>query len=79
MAKNDGGPALPHEEKWVDQNRFEQSRTQPGMSLRDWFAGQYLAGLASDPSYDNTSFAAIADEAYLAADAMVAKREKPNG
>lgn len=35
---NDGGPAFPTE-KW------ECVETIPGMSLRDWFAGQAVIGL----------------------------------
>jgi hypothetical protein len=48
-----------------------------GMSLRDWFAGQALAGFASTignvigPKWD-----IMAQDAYDAADAMIAEREK---
>ena len=37
---NDGGPAFPGQNTGIDYNN--------GMNLRDWFAGQILAGLAGD-------------------------------
>lgn len=47
------------------------------MSLRDWFAGQALAGItasiacsAANPTYDD-----VARKAYAQADAMLAVRE----
>lgn len=45
MAKNDGGPAFPC--KWENPNGVPF--TEFGMSLRDWFAGQALAGLLASP------------------------------
>ncbi len=50
-------------------------RVETGMSLRDWFAGQALIGLASNPAatrIKNNEEAAAA--AYLVADAMLAAR-----
>lgn len=50
-----------------------------GMSLRDWFAGQALAGLASNCTADGLSTwlpDSIARRAYDYADAMLAAREK---
>ena len=67
---NDGGPAFPalwHEEHYASK----------GMSLRDWFAGQALAGLAANCD-DNgrSSWCAVplAARAYEIADAMIAAR-----
>ncbi len=75
----DGGPAFPTE-KW------ECVESLPGMSLRDWFAGQFLAGQAA--SHD--AAVAISERshklgmqphlyaarmAYAHADAMLAARE----
>ena len=59
---NDGGPAFP-------------VGLLPGMSLRDYFAGQALAGLIACP---NTSGGEkdFARNAYKLADAMLAEREK---
>lgn len=41
---NDGGAAFP-ETRWDDATRQEVQWT--GMTLRDWFAGQALSGLAA--------------------------------
>lgn len=45
-----------------------------GMSLRDWFAGQAAAGLASIEDASNLK---VAEWAYEVADAMLAARSKP--
>lgn len=44
-----------------------------GMTMRDWFAGQALAGLASD---DELTVEKMASIAYRAADAMIAERNQ---
>ena len=64
----DGGPAFPS----VHQRSYEPT---VGMPLRDYFAGQALAGLLSDP---NINFCPheIANISYQLADAMLAEREK---
>lgn len=51
----------------------------PGMTLRDWFAGQIIAGLAAAPMGkfpDHTDQESIAQDAFLIADAMLAERAK---
>lgn len=52
-AEKNGGPAFPHGE-FLTPVEFGDGRkaarfhhSQAGMSLRDWFAGQALAGLAT--------------------------------
>ena len=50
-----------------------------GMSLRDWFAGQALAGICSNLTDDMraaTDWSIEASDAYNASDAMMAERVK---
>jgi len=53
---NDGGPAYPSGRSYdepVGNNTYRQRRDgplNPGMSLRDWFAGKALAGLLARDS-----------------------------
>ena len=49
-----------------------------GMTLRDWFAGQALAGMASNPRRDGP-YSDYAEDAYEYADAMLSEREKSDG
>lgn len=76
MEKNDGGPAFPSEERYKEGDEWFV-RQHPGMSLRDWFAGQALIGMFAAGIHmitmdDNK----IAKSAYVMADAMLAAREK---
>lgn len=76
---NDGGPAFPTTLDYGERG----SQTIGGMTLRDWFAGQALAGLAE--SIGDGEMEQIADGvkggkfivrcAYRLADAMLAARE----
>jgi hypothetical protein len=79
---NDGGPAFPHLRRHISDNTYIPL-AEGGMSLRDWFAGQALAGIAMA-----TTTAAIhgigqvpppeieAEWAFATADAMLAAREE---
>lgn len=86
----DGGPAFPGDMPTVqlDGNKLPFA---PGMSLRDWFAGQFLsaAATANEPlgvSLDaaqeeidaalKDAWTAVARAAYIAADAMLRARAK---
>lgn len=73
----DGGPAFP--EMWKEQTIYpggykETLVPQHGMSLRDWFAGQWLAGRSARECIESWEDAAQC--AYGMADAMLAQREK---
>lgn len=46
-----------------------------GMTLRDWFAGQALAGICANPDWHPTDVQSVARDAYAHADAMIAARE----
>lgn len=88
MSKNDdGGSAFPtHASGYVDEPRDSGAKNlgfelSGGMSLRDWFAGQALAGLlvmVRLPSIDKlTDFeSGSAEAAYRLADAMLKARDK---
>lgn len=62
-SSNDGGAAFPV--MYVSE----------GMTLRDYFAGQALAGALADPNF-NMPPAQLAELAYMEADAMLAARER---
>lgn len=75
--KHNGGPAFP----------IDVTVQNPGMSLRDWFAGQALSAMQvkDDGSYSNEDRKRNYDEnqagwyakaAYRIADAMLAVRSK---
>jgi hypothetical protein len=64
-----GGPAFP--QTCLDDPCHPASA--PGMSLRDWFAGQALAALISHNCYD---YKEAALHAYKQADAMLEARKK---
>jgi hypothetical protein len=75
----DGGPAFPTDE-YYDERRIGCER---GMSLRDWLAGQALAGWGE--SYHSIAWARcgrtptaadIAATCYAVADAMLKAREQ---
>ena len=66
---NDGGPAFP----CTDAKGF----VSDGMSLRDYFAGQALAGMQIWADYSKGHCnAALVERAYVIADAMLAERQK---
>lgn len=81
MNKNDGGPAFPRPignngaTNWEDR---DTSGEQVGMSLRDYFAGQALAGMLAAYSGPECSFPEqhmAASRAFEYADAMLSQRD----
>jgi hypothetical protein len=79
-------PTAPVKDKWT--SAFPMPRRyrpdglladagQSGMSLRDWFAGQALAGIVAGTEADDETEETCARYAYLYADAMMAERSKP--
>lgn len=75
-AINDGGPAFPGANPAYDGN-WDKRMTVGGMTLRDYFAGQALAGILMN--YTTQKFGAsektVGEAAYQYADAMLAARE----
>ena len=65
---NDGGPAFP-------RRYTPMLEDQPGMSLRDYFAGQALTNTLICESSGKDFAKMNAEYAYLLADAMIAARE----
>jgi hypothetical protein len=74
MNTKDGGPAFPGQQQETQNGEWNQSFS-PGMTLRDWFAGQVLAS-ALNAGYSEHP-ALTAKTAYELADAMFVAREKP--
>lgn len=68
-AINDGGAAFPQISELGDI-----AVTSPGMTLRDWFAGQALAGICANHDWHPTDVQSVACDAYAHADAMLAAR-----
>jgi hypothetical protein len=74
--KNDGGPAYPAPAQ--PKTDWSLEDVTSGMSLRDWFAGQALAGLFRHSNWIQAPDAEeVARRAYVVADAMLAERSKP--
>jgi hypothetical protein len=78
--RNDGGPAFPCEQTRDEMHGDWNQTFCPGMSLRDWFAGQALAGLVANPT-NHLRFNSEDDAEYVykIADAMLAEGEKRDG
>ena len=81
MATIDGGPAFPQSDL-SNYGIGPSDVGNGGMSLRDWFAGQALAGMCGHPQGLSQirpgDLMADARLAYRFADAMLAVRESPN-
>ena len=79
----DGGPAFPEGVNQVYPYIEQGDPIQVGMSLRDYFAGQTVAGLYANQEWLVNAYKAtgkgphecVADAAYEPADAMLAARE----
>jgi hypothetical protein len=70
----DGGAAFPRPDMEYRNGQIEIGSN--GMTLRDWYAGQALAGLLGSgiASERGQSHEDVAEVAYLNADAMIAER-----
>ncbi len=69
----DGGPAFPVPVTPTRDGGWASCKEVEGMTLRDWFAGQALAGLAA--SCSNSPDGDIARWSYEFADAMLVARK----
>ena len=69
----DGGPAFPTVKSDWDDDGKPFNFSVGGMSLRDYFAGQALAGICARHDYDYRQ--TYAERAYELADAMLRVRK----
>lgn len=75
VEKNDGGPAFPvHDVLRDEKDKPWFQADHYGMSLRDWFAGQALAGFLANKDRPTTMAPDDAEYCYSIADAMLAAR-----
>ena len=74
MAKPDGGAAFPRPMSDVVVNQPDFGA--PGMTLRDWFAGQALVGTLAARFRLADDAEKVAEIGYDIADAMLAERDK---
>lgn len=75
MSKPNNPPAFPMTGEGYSSPKYSQY----GMTLRDWFAGQALAGLSSATDATGlwqTDPVSASTRAYVYADAMLAERER---
>ena len=72
----DGGSAFPSEQGHTPEGLWNQT-FEPGMSLRDWFAGQALAACQITPNEGDAIWLEQGGAAriYQIADAMLKARE----
>ena len=75
--QKDGGSAFPMIEGARDGQGQNYYFSVGGMTLRDWFAGQALAGILANPEIDIPADD-TAEIVYRYADAMIAERETRN-
>lgn len=81
MDKPHNPPAFPSEQHECADGSWNQTYS-PGMTLRDWFAGQTLMGMCGNSDIAKAAMetgnagATLAESAYDMADAMLAQRAK---
>ena len=75
--QHDGGPAFPSEQSETQDGTWNQT-FEPGMTLRDYFAGQALVGLLASNMGRVDDGSSYADLALLHADAMLIARKQPD-
>jgi phage terminase large subunit GpA-like protein len=70
---NYGGPAFPHF-KTDSATGYVELCPQGGMTLRDYFAGQALAGMMAHDQTSSWQDYEVAGDCYVYADAMIKAR-----
>ena len=84
MAMKDGGPAFPRpfpaDAEIRPSEALDYIARHEGMSLRQWYAGLASIGAMTtlaEHGSDTDAARAVAETAFLVADAMIAHEEKP--
>ncbi len=73
---DDGGLAFPRNGSvYLSSGDEVMFQNYEGMSLRDWFAGQALAGILANTDWTSNSHREASEFAYLQADAMLEARK----
>lgn len=75
MSERDGGPAFPAPSEDDDRTGEPYVVGFPGLSMRDWFAGQALAGALANFA-SRLTYEEVARRAYLIADEMLKEQSK---
>ncbi len=76
---NDGGAAFPVTKEVRHIGSSEVHFGDPGMTLRDWFAGQAVAKMSGANFASFSTCDSIASVAYKIADAMIDEKRKREG
>lgn len=71
-------PDNPQAYPCLDSSGDGLSMRDPGMTLRDWFAGQALVGYLAGTAFPTLPAEVRARAAYAVADAMLAERQEEN-
>ena len=75
-----GGPAFPVNREPI-RAEYSDAFVSDGLSKREWFAGQCLAGMMADSTVSggtNKDLENYANYCYRMADAMIAEGSKPS-
>lgn len=77
MRKDTGGYAFPHDVEERSQNVYGETKTSeysdPGMTLRDYFAAKAMQVLLNKESLEG--YGVVSEHAYLVADRMLEARK----
>lgn len=78
MSKNNGGPAFPSEggRRFVIGNEVRKTLPSDGMTLRDYMAAKAMQGMLAHHAEYIGNVEQLSKDAYAAADAMLAERER---
>ena len=76
MNKPTGGQAFPTTPPSIDQRSGERFNSEEGMTMRQWYAGQALAGMISQALAVGFPISLTVKSAFEYADAMIEEENK---